>query len=317
MRPIVFVVFPHVMILDLAGAAEAFRIAGRLSTAGGAVTMRFVGPEAVVASSVGLQLAGIEPLPASLPDDAIVVLPGGRSLEAGEETPARAVTLTLVRWLRAVIRPTHLICTICSGALVAAEAGLLAGHRCTTHHTLCEQLARAHPDVKVESDRLFVCDGAVMSSAGITAGIDLSLYLISELFGPMTAALVAREMVVYLRRTPADPQISPWLQHRNHLHALVHRAQEAIVRDPSRPWSVEEVARVAHASPRHLTRLFREHAGVSVHSYVQHIRSIAARERIATTAWKRERVAESVGFSSARQMRRVLARPSPTPTNPS
>jgi transcriptional regulator GlxA family with amidase domain len=113
-------------------------------------------------------------------------------------------------------------------------------------------------------------------------------------------------MVVYLRRTASDPQISPWLEHRNHLHRSVHRAQEAILREPSRPWSLAEIARVAHTSERHLTRLFREHTGVSALGYLQHIRVTLARERLRTTTWSREQVAESAGFSSAHQMRRVL-----------
>jgi transcriptional regulator GlxA family with amidase domain len=303
MPSIVLVVVPHVMLLDLAGAAETFRLAGNVAPG---FSLRFVGPSPSVSSSVGLTLGGVEPLPETLPEDALVVVPGARTIDAVEERHARGDNRAIVRWLREVVGERHLLCTVCSGALLAAEAGLLVGRRCTTHHTLCDRLEAEHPEARVERDRLFVRDGSVMSSAGITAGIDLSLHVVAELAGPAVAAEVAREMVVYLRRTANDPQISPWLEHRNHLHPAVHRAQEAILREPSAPWSIEGIARVAHTSERHLTRLFREHAGVSALGYLQHIRATLARERLRSTTWTRERVAESAGFSSAHQMRRVL-----------
>ena len=108
-----------------------------------------------------------------------------------------------------------------------------------------------------------------------------------------------------MRRTGGDPQLSPWLAHRNHLHPVVHRAQDAILADPARDWTLESIADVACTSVRHLSRLFRDEAGVTVLAYLHRIRLALAREHLATTGWSMERVAERAGFSSAHQMRRV------------
>ena len=121
------------------------------------------------------------------------------------------------RWLARTVGPGHLLCTVCSGAFLAARSGLLDGRSCTTHHTLTERLAREYPRVKVLENRIFVRDGNVFTSAGVTAGVDLALHLISDLAGPQVAVDVARLLVLYFRRAGADPQLSPWLCHRNHI----------------------------------------------------------------------------------------------------
>ncbi|MGE8611114.1 MAG: GlxA family transcriptional regulator, partial [Achromobacter veterisilvae] len=176
---------------------------------------------------------------------------------------------------------------------------------CTTHHTCLEQLASIDPSARLHDNRIFVEDGKLVSSAGITAGIDLALHMVSRHCGPRVASEVARDMVVYQRRAGTDSTLSPWLDHRSHLHPGVHRVQDAVIRDPAAPWSAQSLADHAHTSARHLTRLFREYAGCTPMDYLYQIRVALARDLLRETRLDLERVAEKSGFGSAQHMRRV------------
>jgi transcriptional regulator GlxA family with amidase domain len=310
--PVLFVLLPNTLLLDLAGPAEVLRIASQLDAdQAGAQPPRFalqhVGPQPQVTTSIGLQLAGIAPLPETLPADAIVVLVGVSSRFDGDERRGfDAAAASVIAWLRRVVAPSgrRLMC-ICSGALIAARAGLLDGLHCTTHHTLCAALQAAAPRARVLENRLYVTDGHVSTSAGITAGIDMMLHLLAELAGPRAASAVARSMVVYMRRGGADPQLSAWVSGRNHLHPALHRVQDAIAADPVRDWSAEQMAQIACSSTRHLARLFHEYAGGSPLDYLHRLRVALARELIAQSSLDMETVAERAGFGSARHMRRI------------
>ena len=135
------------------------------------------------------------------------------------------------------------------GGPAVGARGLLSGRQCTTHHNLIETLRALAPDATVLDDRIFVEDGPLLTSAGITTGIDLALYLIEGHFGPELAAMVARRQVVFMRRSGRDPQLSPWLAYRNHLHPAVHRAQDAIAREPARRWSLRRWQRRHTSAP--------------------------------------------------------------------
>ncbi len=312
--PVVVVVPPRALLLDVAGPVEVLRKAN-LEQARVRFEVRHVGPLPEVTSSVGLRLAGLAPLPPALPDGAILLLSGTTStvIGADEATTDGAAEAAIVDWLRAVVRPGHLLVSICSGALLAARAGLLDGYSCTTHHASCAELAALAPKARVMENRLYVEDGERLSSAGITAGIDLMLHLVARLADPATAVAVARYLVVYLRRGGGDPQLSPWLEGRNHLHPAVHRVQDAIAADPARAWTLAELAAIAHTSPRHLSRLFNEQAGIGVTDYVNRLRVAVAHELLGQTRLDMERVAERAGFASPRQLRRAWGRLFPTP----
>jgi transcriptional regulator GlxA family with amidase domain len=203
--------------------------------------------------------------------------------------------------------------SICSGALLAGRAGLLDGHECTTHFDSCEDLARLAPRAHVVENRLYVEDRERLTSAGVTAGIDLMLHLVGRFTDTACAVAVARFLVVYLRRGGADPQLSPFMEGRNHLHPVIHRVQDAIASDPARVWTLGALSRIAGASPRHLSRLFNDHAGMSVPDYVNRLRIGLARELLGHTRLDMERVAERAGFASTRQLRRAWARVYRTP----
>lgn len=147
-----------------------------------------------------------------------------------------------------------------------------------------------------------------MTSAGITAGIDMMLAIVARELGHGVALAVARYLVVYLRRGGADPQLLPWLDGRNHIHPVVHRVQDAVAANPAGEWSVDVLADLAATSSRNLSRLFNEYTGMSVTDYVNRMRVALAREMVLGSRLDMETIAERTGFSSARQLRRAWNR---------
>ena len=314
MIDLLFVISPHSLLLDIAGAAEAFRLANQHRERRGLpprFRLRFTGPAAALSTSVGLQVAGLEPLPRQLGTPTWVILVGQPTEHARQAAPPIVAT---ARWLHQLLRDAlrsadtpHRLVAICSGALLAARAGLIGARRCTTHHELLPTLRVLAPGAEVIDNRVFVVDGPIATSAGITAGIDLALHLIAEECGEALAASVAEDMVVYLRRSQRDPEQSPFLVHRRHLHAAVHRVQDAIIGKPERDWDMTALAAVGHTTERHLLRLFLDHAGVSPLDYLRAIRLERARQALEYGA-SVGRAADVAGFRSVLQLRRTWRR---------
>ena len=302
MRDVVFVLLPDIVLLDLAGPADAFRIAAKIVP--GSYRLQFVADESSASAAGGLTFSGLRPLPARLAGGSIVVLMGTSSSGGNADDPA---TQRLIAWLRTHAGSGTLMC-VCAGSVLAARAGLLAGRECTTHHEYIEELRRVEPRARVLENRIFVQDGLVYTSAGVTAGLDLALHIIGQDLGPDVAVDISRVLVVYFRRTGADPQISPWLMHRNHLHPAVHRVQDAVRRNPAASWKAPELAAIACTSIRNLSRLFTEHAGCTPLDYVQLIRFALARQLVTQSRLDLGRIARRSGFHSAQQLRRVWSR---------
>lgn len=303
--PVYFLLRDHVLALDLVGPADVFRHANRYAESIGRTpyfALHFVSTYPRIRSSIGIELAGFSRLPARLPVDAILVLSGC----SGEDDDfSSAAEQALVQWLQQRMRPSHKLLCICTGALLAGHAGLLDGRQCTTHHAHTEALRKLAPRAQVLENRIFVEDDQVYTSAGVTAGIDLALHLLMQIAGHACSAAVARSLVVYLRRTGSDLQLSPWQAGRNHLHPAVHKVQDAIVGNPARDWNLPQLAQVACTSERHLARLFREHTGAGPVDYLQRIRVALARELLSQSRLDMEQIAEQSGFHSTRQLRRV------------
>ncbi|OON40149.1 AraC family transcriptional regulator [Izhakiella australiensis] len=300
--PVWFLMLPGVLTLDVTGPAET------LALSGDAFALRYIGPVPVVKGTAGLTFGEIEPLPEQLPPGSILVVPGaGDSRRSFSSEEARIARNWLARQQPAIHAGDITIICICSGTLLAAQAGILNGVECTTHHNVISRLRQAAPAAKVRDNRIFVVDQGVWSSAGITTGIDLALHLIHQRCGAQTALEVAREMVVWFRRAGDDPQLSPWLQHRNHQHPAIHRAQDLMLSHPQDSWPLEALAGRVHVSARHLSRLFRQHLGISVHDYHQSLRLAIAQQQL-VQGESLERAALAAGFSSARQLRRMQTR---------
>lgn len=313
------VIPPRLLLLDVAGPLEVVRWANHVQTAV-RFEVHYVGPSSSLQTSIGLILTKIDPLPDKLPREALVVLAGDveqvmmshRQTKLKGSNGDAADEQAIVEWLRSVILPGHKVISICSGALLAARAGLLDGRACTTHYSCCEELALLAPTARVLENRLYVEDGGYYSSAGITAGVDLMLHIVSQLTDQSCAVAIARYLVVYLRRSGADPQLSPWLEGRNHIHPAVHRVQDAIASDLTEPWTLSRLAKLAGAGNRHLSRLFNQNVGMSIKAYSNRLRVALAKELLGQTDLDMECVAERVGFASSRQLRRAWRRVYPT-----
>ena len=306
MIDVVFLLLPGSLILEWAGPAEALRSAnGRLREQGKAApfALRFAASRPESISSVGVQLAGLEALPATLAPHSWLVLVG----QTGSRISIDSLdTRALLDWLRPLqLAPDRIeLVTICAGAVLAAHAGLLAGRRATTHHHHLDELQSVAQACDVVRNRVFVEDSPVYSSAGVTTGIDLILHRIDAICGPALAAQVAQTMVVALRRGPHDPELSPFLAYRNHVHPALHRVQDAVSQSPQSDWSVPGMAAVGHTSPRHLTRLFLEYAQIAPLQYLRRIRLAVAQTALASGDSVTQ-AAAAAGFSSDAQLRRA------------
>jgi transcriptional regulator GlxA family with amidase domain len=309
---VLFLLLPHSLVLDWAGPAEAFRLANQALARSGrppAFRLRFVGPQIDALGSVGIHVSHLEPLPSTLTAPSWVVLVGSPDeVIDRDDTASRQAT----HWLRELgpqLGPQgNRLITVCAGALLAARAGLLAGRRVTTHHRELDKLAALEPACEVLRNRVFVLDdgrdGAVLSSAGITTGIDLALQLVASQCGEAVAALVAQTMVVALRRGPQDPELSPFLAYRNHLHPALHRVQDALASEPAHAWDLPQMAAIACSSPRHLARLFVEHAGIAPLQYLRRIR-LAVAQAALHSGRNVTQAASLSGFGSDTQLRRA------------
>ena len=313
---VLFVIVPNSLLLDIAGPAEAFRLANLHRAARGQpprFRLRFAGPVPTMQTSVGLALDRLEALPVRFSEPTWVVVVGQPNAYVGQGTPeidtaAQWLSETLHEHLHAEPEATpHRLVTICSGTLLAARAGLLNNRRCTTHHELLDVLRTLAPQAQVVNNRVFIIDGPLASSAGITAGIDLALHLIADECGEALAASVAEDMVVYLRRSTRDPELSPFLAHRRHMHTAVHRVQDAVSNEPDRDWDMATLAALGHVTQRHLLRLFVEHAGVSPLHFLQSIRLERAHQSLEHGA-SVTRAAEVAGFRSGLHLRRAWSR---------
>lgn len=306
---VLFLLLPDSLILDWAGPAEALRIANQVCLQQGKTapfTLRFVSPQPIAPSSVGVAVSGLEALPISLEQPVWVVVVGqpGQTISVRDEAMQ-----TALHWLRGLRLQTGQLelMTVCAGAVISAHAGLLAHRQATTHHHHLQELQTVEPTCQVMDNRVLVQDGPVCSSAGVTTGVDLFLHRIAQVCGPAVAAQVAQTMVVAMRRGPQDPSLSPFLAYRNHLHAAIHRVQDAVSHAPTQDWTVPRMADIAHTSARHLTRLFVEHAGITPLEYLRTLRLAVAQSALQSGS-NVTQAAEMAGFSSDTQLRRAWQR---------
>jgi transcriptional regulator GlxA family with amidase domain len=295
-RRVVLALVEGAEVLDFAGPLQAFHEANGLLPQPG-YELLLCAAAGQLSTAQGLCLTALKPLPEVTGQD-LVLVPGYR---LDKDTPPRE----LIGWLRRAAQTGARICSICTGAFALGEAGLLDGRACTTHWKRTAQLQRCFPRARVQEDRLFVEDGRIATSAGIAAGIDMSLALIEQDHGPQMAAAVAREMVVYLRREAGHSQGSVYLDFRNHVHAGVHRIQDFLLSHPEQRTTLDQLARLAGLSQRQLTRVFRRQTGISISAFRTRIRLEHAQTLINNPALSIEDVAQQCGFLDDRQLRRL------------
>ncbi len=300
-RKVVIVGFPAVQALDVVGPHEVFTVASLLTSGGYEVVMASIGGQ-LVTTATGLAFMAM-PLPD--PSDPVdtVVLPGGGGVDAARSN------VELVGWIKAVACNARRIVTVCTGAFLAAEAGLLDGHRVTTHWAFAGRLAREFPAVDVDPDPIFVRSSErVWTAAGVTAGIDLALSLVEDDHGTEVAQTVARWLVLYLRRPGGQTQFAApvWMPRAKRIS--IREVQEAIEAQPGGSHSIDDLARRAAMSPRHFTRVFTDEVGEAPGHYVERIRTEAARRQLEETDDPVVAIAARCGFGTAETMRRNFIR---------
>lgn len=300
-RKVVLVGFPGVQALDVIGPHDVFSGAALLAGGGYDVVVASVGGRPISAGT-GLAFVGA-PLPDPDGDIDTVVLPGGAGVDAARHDP------DLIGWIKAVAGSARRIVTVCTGAFLAAEAGLLDGCRVTTHWAFADRLAREFPIVEVDPEPIFVRSSeGVWTAAGVAAGIDLALSLVEDDHGTEIAQTVARWMVLYLRRPGGQTQFAApvWIPRAK--RPCIREVQEAIEAQPGAAHSIGDLARMATMSPRHFTRLFTEEVGEAPGQYVERVRTEAARRQLEETDDTVVAIAARCGFGTAETMRRNFIR---------
>ncbi|MCZ4272331.1 GlxA family transcriptional regulator [Maritalea porphyrae] len=300
---------PNPLMLDFAGPAEVLRRANKIQSEI-IFDVQYIAPRDEMMTSAGLKVSGLSKLPNQLQPNCFLMVSGTTKDILGDLPSPSAAQRTadnekIVEWLRATFTAKQTLLTICSGALLAARAGLFDGYRCTTHHDCLEELRSISPQIKIEENRLFTEDRNRFASAGITSGTDLMLHIVGKKLGIAAAAEIAKHMVVYARRNGDAPQLSPWLQGRSHLHPTIHRIQDLIAADPTKDWDVGSLAKHAHMSARHFSRLFNNQTGLSVPDYVNGLRIAIAENALRAEQINIEHLVGDLGFGSSRHFRRA------------
>jgi transcriptional regulator GlxA family with amidase domain len=297
-RTVLVVLFDGVQSLDVTGPLEVF--AGAEKHTPGTYRIRTASPDgAAVRTSSGLTLVPDESLTA-VPDPHTLLVPGGQ----GTRSPDPRLT----DWLREHGPRAQRLVSVCTGAILLARAGLLDGLRATTHWAYCDKLSRDHPAVTVDPDPIYVRDGRVSTSAGVTSGIDLALALVEEDLGRHVALAIARHLVVFLRRPGNQAQFSAQLAAQTARREPLREVQQWITEHPDADLSVEALAARASLSPRHFARAFQAETGMTPGRYVDHVRLEHARRLLEDTSDGVEEVSRASGYGTPEAMRRAFVR---------
>jgi transcriptional regulator GlxA family with amidase domain len=299
---VLLLLFDGAEILDFAGPLQVFHEANAF---GADYELHHCGLMPTTIAAQGMQIGALEPLPDPRASD-LVLIPGS-------ELNKIKVPTALRRWLIAAANAGAQMCSVCTGAFILGEAGLLDGKKATTHWKRVDELHERFPQARVEDDVLFTIDGNIICSAGIAAGIDMALALIEDHHGAWMASRVAREMVVYTRREGHHSQQSVYLDHRSHMDPVIHEVQDHLATHPDERSALPALARKARMSVRTLTRKFRAASGVSIAEFRTRARLEKAASLLHAPEMTLERVAELSGFRDAAHLRKAWAKVQPTP----
>jgi transcriptional regulator GlxA family with amidase domain len=301
---IFFFVPPGVHLLDLTGPVHVF---ATLRAFQPGITLRYLklGDAREVQSSAGLRLGALLDFnDFELTDSDIVFIPGFDPkilFDADFLQRCRP----LYNWLKKQLANGATVCSVCTGAFLLGEAGLLRQRECTTHWNYQKRFSLRFPGARLVKNRLFVRDGTIFTSAGVASGIDLALHMVESLVGAGAASFISRDMVVYLRRSSDDPQLSVFLRYRNHLDERVHTAQDYLAQHLAGDCRLATVAAHVNMSPRNLSRRFRERTGLSPGTYLEHLRLERANQLL-ELGESVNVVAAGIGLKSNNQVRNLL-----------
>ncbi len=311
MKKIAFIVPPTLQLLDLGGPVQVFSEAKYY---GYELSLEFYSFQEEITSSAGLPFGTIKEFSeADLNEGDYVIMPG-MEFSYIESISFRAER-KFFKWLKACVENKITVCSICNGAFALGEAGLLNGIECTTHWRRIEQLQSRFPRSKVLADVLYVKSNHIYTSAGVSAGIDLSLSILEDLKGPLFTHSVARSLVVYHRRSDKHKQESVYLDYRNHINPQVHQVQDYLIEHLTEDNDIESLASMVAMSPRNLSRVFKEKTGTTILEYLTQLRLEKATTLLNNPNYTLEYIASQCGFKTARQLQRILKeKKSHTPT---
>jgi transcriptional regulator GlxA family with amidase domain len=303
MRTVAVAIFPGVQALDVAGPLDVF-----------AETNHFVAADA----GYSLSLVSAEPGPMHASNgmrmlaDTVFAQPGQRYdialVAGGPGLPDAAPDEGLTRWLTEVAARCERYGSICTGAFALGRAGLLDEHQVTTHWQNAPQLAQQFPRARVELERIYIRDGSLVTSAGVTAGIDVSLALVAEDHGPKVALAVAKRLVVFAQRRGGQSQFSPYLTAPLDETSPVAKVQAYVMEHIGESFAVAKLAEVAGMSPRNFARIFVQLSDVTPHEFIERARIDAARNLLESTGAALKAVAYDCGFGTAERMRIVFTK---------
>ena len=306
-RPVLILGYPGVQALDLVGPSEVFTGATlclqsqNRADEGYAVSIVSQNGEPAT-SGTGLALVA-QPLPDPLQPIDTLILPGGMGVDEARRNRH------VIGWIQTAADNARRVVTVCTGAFLAAQAGLLDGCPATTHWAFADRLACEFPSIAVDPEPIFLrSSSAVWTAAGVTAGIDLALSLVEDDYGTDTAQTIARWLVLYLRRPGGQTQFAAPVWMPRAKRAPIREVQEAIETEPGGAHSIPELARRAAMSPRHFTRVFTDEVGEAPGAYVERIRTEAARRQLEETDDTVTVIASRCGFGTAETLRRNFVR---------
>ncbi len=303
-RKVLFVAPPKVHLLDINGPAHIFYEAKEY---GAPIDIHFISINNTkdITSSAGLKFADLENFDKfKLTKEDLIFVPGiAFSLLLDPTFLEKCIPF--FKWIQEQNNIGVTICSICTGTFLLAESGILENRSCTTHWKRIASFKNRFPKVIINENRLFVTDSNIYTSAGVSSGIDLALFLLEEKFSTKLAVDIAKEAVIYFRRGELDPQLSIFLQYRNHLDERIHNVQEYIIKNLANSFNHTDIANHVHMSVRNLTRLFKKTTGITIHSYTEKLRLEKA-INLHSKKNKITMIADECGYKSVSQLRILL-----------
>ncbi len=303
---IAFVLFPHTHLQDLAGPAQVFFEASELGAK--KFRMLYASVSGAICSAQGLPLApGMALGDLALREGDMVCVPG-MDFNSFQEGKLDAAIEAAKDWMWAQHKKGVYVASICSGSLILGQMGLLDHVSCTSHWKCLSYMQKNFPKARVQENRLYVFDKGIFTSAGMSSGVDMALALVELWCNPFLAAKVAQEMVINVRRAETKAQKNIFLDFNNHFNAEVYKAQEILANELDSAFSISDLARQMHKSPRHLSRLFKQHTGQTIQAFRDNLRLEHGEQLLLYTERSVKEIAVACGFANTRQFSRLWLR---------
>ncbi len=299
---IIFLILPEMHLLDLAGPDQVFHEAIEY---GAGINLQYCSYEKGVATSTNIPFGNLTHFATikAKPGDYIFIPGANVSFLLSKKMKEQKA---LFQWIIDSYNNGAVICSVCTGAFFLVHTGLLNGRKCTTHWKRTKELQEKFPAVNVVENILFTEEDRVFTSAGVTAGIDMALYILGKLTDDNFSYKVARELVIYVRRQGNEAQQSVFMNYRNHIHSGIHSVQDYIQENIASKLTLNELADVAFMSSRNLTRVFKKEIGISVNEYITLVRKGRLAELMKNPDITRAQMAEQCGLTSQRHVSRLI-----------